>query len=134
MTRRLPFVVGLVLVAAYLFPVYWMVTASFKSDADIRAVPPQLVPLAPTLATWTSRIFGDPRVLHYVLNSAVVATGTMILSVALAAPAAYALARHRIRGRSVILFFCLSSLMFPSIMLATPLFVIFSHVAWRAAV
>jgi multiple sugar transport system permease protein len=125
--RRLSFALGLVLVAGYLFPVYWMVTASFKSDADIRAIPPQLVPLSPTLATWASRIFGDPRVLHYVLNSVIVATGTMILSVALAAPAAYALARHDIRGRSVILFFCLSSLMFPAIMLATPLFVIFSR-------
>jgi len=118
--------VGFGLVAAYLFPVYWMVTAAFKTDADIRAIPPQLVPLNPTVATWTGRIFADPRVGHYVLNSVIVATGTMTLAVVLAAAAAYALAQFRIRGRAVVLFFCLSSLMFPAIMLATPLFVIFS--------
>ena len=126
MTRVRTFI-GLVLIAAYLFPIYWMVTASFKTQADIRAVPPQLVPLHPDLSTWRERIFADPRVLRYVTNSVIVATGTMLVTVLLAAPAAYALARYRLRGRSVVLFFCLSSLMFPAIMLATPLFVIFNR-------
>jgi multiple sugar transport system permease protein len=124
---RVRTLIGLLLVAGYLFPIYWMVTASFKTQADIRAVPPQLVPTAPDLTTWRDRIFSDPRVLHYVTNSFIVATGTMLLTVLLAAPAAYALARFRLRGRGFIMFFCLSSLMFPAIMLATPLFVIFNR-------
>jgi multiple sugar transport system permease protein len=119
-------VVGLIMVSIYLFPVYWMASASFKSQLDIRAVPPQLVPIRPTISTW-QRILGDPRVLHYVGNSVVVAVGTMALTLLLGAPAAYGLARYRIKGRTVIMFFCLSSLMFPAIMLATPLFVIFSR-------
>lgn len=122
-------VVGLVLVSGYLFPIYWMVTASFKTQADIHAVPPQLFPTNPDLSTWQVRIFADPRVLNYVTNSFIVATGTMVLTVVLAAPAAYALARYRLRGGGVIMFFCLSSLMFPAIMLATPLFVIFNQLA-----
>src|SRR5262249_42043417 len=91
---RLRTVIGLLLVAGYLFPIYWMVTASVKTQADIRAVPPQLVPTHPELTTWRERIFSDPRVLHYVTNSFIVATGTMVLTVLLAAPAAYALARY----------------------------------------
>jgi multiple sugar transport system permease protein len=124
---RLRTLIGLVLVAGYLFPIYWMVTASVKTQADIRAVPPQLIPTNPDLTTWRERIFADPRVLSYVTNSFIIATGTMLLTVVLAAPAAYALARYRLRGRGVVLFFCLSSLMFPAIMLATPLFVIFNR-------
>lgn len=120
-------VLGVLFVAVYLFPVYWMVSASFKTQTDIRAVPPQLVPVHPDLSTWTDRIFGDPRVLHYILNSAIVALGTMVLTVVLAAPAAYALASLPLRGKQVLLMLSLSSLMFPAIMLATPLFVIFSR-------
>jgi multiple sugar transport system permease protein len=119
--------VGLVLVAVYLFPIYWMVTASFKRQSDIRAEPPQIVPYHPELETWRHRILGDPHVLRYVLNSFVIATGTMVLTVLLAAPAAYALARLRLRGKSVLMLLSLASLMFPAIMLATPLFVLFTR-------
>jgi multiple sugar transport system permease protein len=125
--RHAAAVLGAVLVAVYLFPVYWMVTASFKTQTDIRAIPPQLVPLRPDLSTWATRIFGDPRVFHYIGNSFVVALGTMALTVVLAVPAAYALASLPLRGKQVLLLLCLSSLMFPAIMIATPLFVIFSR-------
>jgi len=118
---------GALFVGVYLFPVYWMVTASVKTQADIRRIPPQLVPLHPDLSTWAERIFGDPRVLHYIANSFIVALGTMALTVVLAAPAAYALASLPLRGKQVLLMLSLSSLMFPAIMLATPLFVIFSR-------
>jgi multiple sugar transport system permease protein len=118
---------GLIFVAVYLFPVYWMVTASFKTQTDIRAIPPQLIPYRPDLSTWAHRIFGDPRVFHYIGNSFVVALGTMLLTVLLSAPAAYALACLPMRGKQVLLLLSLSSLMFPAIMIATPLFVIFSR-------
>jgi multiple sugar transport system permease protein len=120
-------VLGTMLVVCYLFPVYWMVTASFKTQIDLRAIPPQLFPIHPDLSTWRDRIFGDPRVFHYIGNSFVVALGTMVLTVALAAPAAYALASLPLRGKQVLMLLSLSSLMFPAIMLATPLFVIFSR-------
>jgi multiple sugar transport system permease protein len=119
--------VGAFFVTVYLFPVYWMVTASVKTQADIRAIPPQLFPLSPDLSTWDERIFGDPRVFHYILNSFAVALGTMALTVVLSAPAAYALASLPLRGKRVLMMLSLSSLMFPAIMLATPLFVIFSR-------
>ena len=113
--------------AIYLFPVYWMVTASIKTQTDIRTMPPQLVPYRPDFSTWSERIFGDPRVFHYIGNSFVVALGTMALTVVLSAPAAYALASLPLRGKQVLMMLSLSSLMFPAIMLATPLFVIFSR-------
>jgi len=51
----------------------------------------------------------------------------MLLTVLLSAPAAYALACLPLRGKQVLMMLSLSSLMFPAIMLATPLFVIFSR-------
>jgi len=125
--RRAATVLGALLVGVYLFPVYWMVTASIKTQVDLRAIPPQLVPLRPDFSTWAERIFGDPRVFHYIGNSFVVALGTMTLTVVLSAPAAYGLASLPLRGKQVLMMLSLSSLMFPAIMLATPLFVIFSR-------
>lgn len=118
-------VIGVVLVLVYLFPVYWMVSASFKTPAELASV--RLVPGSLSFDTWTTRIFEDPRVLRYVLNSVIVASGTMVLTLVLGIPAAYALARLPLRGKPVLMLMMLSSLMFPAIMLATPLFVVFSR-------
>jgi multiple sugar transport system permease protein len=130
--RRLPVsfstAVGFLIVAVYLFPIYWMVTGSIKSQDDLFASPPQLIPIHPQFSTWSQEILHKPEVLEYIRNTFVVATGTMVLALVLAAPAAYALANFHMRGKSLIMLFCLSSLMLPAIMLATPLFVIFSRV------
>jgi multiple sugar transport system permease protein len=120
--------VGALLVGAYLFPIYWMVTGSIKSENDLFVSPPQLIPIHPQLSTWSREIFHRPEVARYIENTFVVATGTMVLSLLLAAPAAYALANLPLRGKSVLMLFCLSSLMLPAIMLATPLFVVFSKI------
>jgi len=130
--RRLPVsfstAVGFLIVAVYLFPIYWMVTGSIKSQDDLFASPPQLIPIHPQFSTWSQEILHKPEVLEYIRNTFIVATGTMVLALVLAAPAAYALANFHMRGKSLIMLFCLSSLMLPAIMLATPLFVIFSRV------
>jgi multiple sugar transport system permease protein len=130
--RRLPVgfwtAIGFLLVAVYLFPIYWMVTGSIKNQDDLFASPPQLVPIHPQFSTWSHEIVHKPEVVEYIRNTFVVATGTMVLALLLAAPAAYALATFPMRGKSLIMLFCLSSLMLPAIMLATPLFVIFSRI------
>jgi multiple sugar transport system permease protein len=128
MTRRWSWstAIGGFVVAVYLFPIYWMITGSIKSEGDLFASPPQLLPVHPQFGTWAHEILGKPEVLAYIRNTFVVAAGTMLLTLALAAPAAYALAKLPLRGKSVLMLFCLSSLMLPAIMLATPLFVIFS--------
>ncbi len=101
-------VVGFLLVALYLLPVGVMVTY-------------------PTSEAWSERILGDSQVFRYVLNSFVVASGTCVSTLLLAVPAAYALARLPLRGKPLLMLLMLSSLMFPAIMLATPLFVVFSR-------
>lgn len=128
MTRaRASTAIGAFIVAVYLFPVYWMVTGSIKPESDLFLSPPQLVPLHPQTHTWTSEILDNSQVLRYIGNSFIVASGTMVMTLALAAPAAYALARLPMRGKTVLMLICLSSLMLPAIMLATPLFVIFTR-------
>jgi multiple sugar transport system permease protein len=120
--------VGVLVVAVFLFPVFWMVATSFKTPAGIFATPPQLVPAPFTAAAYRDAVFGDPIVLRAMLSSVVVSLGTMTLTLLLAAPAAYALARLRLPGGAVVLLLLLITQLLPSIVLAGPLFVVFSRI------
>ena len=57
-----------VLVAVYLFPVYWMVATSLKAQREIFAIPPKLVPWPPDLAPYREAVLGNPDVARGVLN------------------------------------------------------------------
>jgi multiple sugar transport system permease protein len=127
MRRRWPMTVaGVLITFVYLLPVYWMLNTSFKKPADIFATPPQLVPLAPTLRSYADATFGNPAIAKGLANSAVIAIGTTLLTIAIAVPAAYGLARLRLRWVSVFLMLFLVVQMVPAVNLALPMFAIFS--------
>lgn len=119
--------VGMVLLGVFLFPVYWMVATSVKPPSEILTYPPRLVPSILDISAYQDQVLRNSVFPRYLLNSAIVGVGTMILSVTLASPAAYALAHFKIRGKFLVLILSLTSLFFPGIMLALPLFVIFSQ-------
>jgi multiple sugar transport system permease protein len=118
---------GTLIVAIYLFPVYWMAATSLKSLRDIFAVPPSLVPLPPVLEPYSQAVINNPLVIKAILNSVVISVGTLVLTLVLAAPAAYALARLRLRFTALALLILLLAQMLPTILIAGPLFVIFSQ-------
>lgn len=114
---------GLIAVILFsLFPFYWMVAASFKTQTDILASPP-LWFFTPTLDNYRE-IFAESKIVGAVLNSLVVATATTALSVALGAPAAFALARYEFRGKSDLWFWFISNRMMSPIVLALPIYVL----------
>ncbi len=119
---------GALIVAFYLFPVYWMVATSLKSGGDIFAAPPDLVPAPPVLGSYVDVVINNPAVHRAILNSAIISTGAMALTLLLAAPAAYALARLRLRFTALVVLLLLITQLLPTINLAVPLFVIFSSV------
>jgi ABC-type glycerol-3-phosphate transport system permease component len=89
------------IVVAYLFPVYWMVATSLKSSSAVFETPPQLIPWPPNFSSYYVAVLNNPLALRSILNSAIVGTGTMIFTLLLAAPAAYALARLSLRGATL---------------------------------
>jgi multiple sugar transport system permease protein len=116
---------ALFITAIMMFPVYWIFVTSLKSDAELARTVPTFFPLRPNWQTYVTYVFQDKDIPHYLWNSLQIGLGTMLLSLVLGVPMAYALARLRIRGKRPILFFLLVMQMFPSIMLATPLFIFF---------
>ncbi|HYH31884.1 MAG TPA: carbohydrate ABC transporter permease [Pseudonocardia sp.] len=121
-------VVGVVVTAVYLLPVYWMLNTSFKAQADIFERPPTLVPVPPTLAAYQAAVFDDPDIARGLANTAIIATGTTVLTLVVAVPAAFALARLRLRFVTPALLLFLAVQMIPAVNLALPMFVLFGRV------
>jgi multiple sugar transport system permease protein len=114
--------IGLLLTAIMLFPVYWMVNVSFTRDQDMRRTPPDLIPVHGTLAGYRTVL--DEQ-LPYLGTSLVVALGTVVLTVALSAPAGFALAKLRPRGGGILGFVLLAAQMIPGIIMAMGFYAIY---------
>jgi ABC-type glycerol-3-phosphate transport system permease component len=113
------------LVAVVLFPFYWMVVSSFKTDQELFELTPTLVPRTPSLGFYERLMVGTPFV-RYFLNSTIVALTTTAIVIVVATLAAYSLARFQFRGREPFALSMLVGQMFPSVLLAIPLFVMLS--------
>jgi multiple sugar transport system permease protein len=125
--RRLLSPFGVVLTCVYLFPIYWMVITAFKRPADMFAIPPDIVPAPPTLQGFNHAVIGNEAVFQGIVNSLVIASGSLVITLALGAPAAYGLARLRLRFTGLIILVMLAAQMLPTINLALPMFAIFSR-------
>jgi ABC-type glycerol-3-phosphate transport system permease component len=106
-----------------LFPVYWVVITSLKPRSEIYTRTPDLWPSDPQWHQYRD-VLGAGHVGRALLNSAIVATGTMVICLLVASMAAYALARYRFRFRTLLLVLVLMTQMFPLVVLVIPLFVI----------
>ncbi|QNP75183.1 carbohydrate ABC transporter permease [Streptomyces roseirectus] len=114
--------IGVLLTGIMLFPVYWMVNVSFTRDQDMRKSPPDLFPTHGTLAGYRT-VLDDQ--LPYLGTSLVIGLGTVVLTVALSAPAGYALAKLRPRGGGVLSFVLLAAQMIPGIIMAMGFYAIY---------
>ncbi len=119
---------GLILTAIFLivivFPFYWLIITSVKDPADISLMPTELWPSRFSGAFYEN-VFVEHHLMTYVINSVIVATGTMIVTIVVAFPAAYAFSRIRFKFKKMIKNFILVANMFPLIAIVTPMFVIF---------
>jgi multiple sugar transport system permease protein len=104
----------------FVFPVLYLLMTSLKSRLDIYVMPPKFI-FVPTVDAWIAAFTKKP-LFHLFVNSAVIASGTTIISLIFGTLAAYALARFKIKGSQDISFFILSIRMFPPIAAAIPIF------------
>jgi ABC-type glycerol-3-phosphate transport system permease component len=112
----------LVLLAAMLFPIYWMAVAAVTPETRLFASP-SLVPEFVSLDHYRA-LFDERDFLIPIRNSLIVAGATTLLAIPVAVLCAYALARLRMRGASVLLAFILAVSMFPQISIVPPLYLI----------
>ncbi|PYF99295.1 multiple sugar transport system permease protein [Georgenia satyanarayanai] len=114
--------IGLVLTAIMLFPVYWMFNVSLTRTSNMRANPPHWYPKEPTLDGYTS-VLRDQ--LPNLGTSLLIGLGTVALTLVVAAPAGYALSKLHVRGRGGLNFLLLVAQMIPSVVMAMGFYAIY---------
>jgi len=118
--------VAVVLAFFALVPMLSVLSASFKTKAEIYEVPGTLVPAHPTLENF-SYVLGRGNFPAWLTNSVVVAAASVLVGTLLGVMAGYALSRFAFRGRTVVVIGLLATQMFPSVLLIIPLFKIVSR-------
>ncbi len=114
--------VGLGLTGAMLFPVYWMINVSFTDGRSMRKTPPDWFPIHGTLDGYRAVL---DQQLPYLGTSVVVGLGTVALTLALSAPAGYALAKLRPLGGGMLGFVLLIAQMIPAVIMAMGFYAIY---------
>ncbi len=117
--------VGLVLTGVMLFPVYWMINVSFTRATDMRKSPPYWFPVHGTLEGYRAVLEQQGP---YLGTSLLVGLGTVALTLVVAAPAGYALAKLRPPGGGVLSFVLLVAQMIPGVIMAMGFYAIYSSV------
>lgn len=114
------FIIGLgVLWSA--FPIYMVVSSSFKTHIDIFAVPSKFL-FTPTLDNYR-QLFSDwPEFLDGLLNSLIITTGATLLTAIVSLLAGYAYSRYQSRMLTASAFFMILVRMLPPLVVTIPLF------------
>lgn len=118
---------AIVITGAFLFPIYWMITTSIKPIQDVFSTPPMIIPETIKWDAYIDNLINDQTIIPYIRNSFIVAIGTSIFTLFLALPAAYAMARFRLKWANGFLLILLVTQMIPGIMMAMPLYIMFSN-------
>lgn len=113
-------VVVLILLALFfLFPLYWIVTGSFKGVIEINAKQPIWFPMSPTLENY-AKLFDNPA-FQWLFNIIFISAAAMVLTCITAALAGYALGKKRFVGRGVLFTIIICAMALPKQVIVIPL-------------
>jgi multiple sugar transport system permease protein len=118
-----------VIAITMIFPFFWMVSSSLKTEVDVFRVPPKLFPIPPIWANY-EYVFKVVKFGLYTWNSiklGVLWTVGVVLS---SAWAAYGFARVRFWGRQTLFIITIAALMIPGQVTMIPTFLIMNRLGW----
>lgn len=131
-------------VLLHLFLFWWMIVSSLKPTTEIFANPFSLWPKQPSFASYkllfssiaasglnlTQDVFRYPMSV-YLVNSVLIAVGTVLLQIPITAAVAYAISKlHAPRWSRLLFLFCIGTLMIPGEISIVPRFLLLSHFPW----
>lgn len=112
----------LVILLVIAFPFLWLIISSFKHEKDIISFPPRIFADSYSLDNYI-KVWTTIPLLDYIKNTVIFAGGTVITSVFFDSLAGYAFARMRFKGKSVLFYFVLLTMMIPFQVFMIPLFI-----------
>ena len=115
--------------SSFLFPFFWMISNAVRSNGEVLAVPPRLLPSewqpGNFIVAWFHLPFG-----RFFLNSTLVAGSITLITLVISCLAGYAFARMRFAGRDSLFIVYVATLMVPQSVLVIPLFLMMSRLGW----
>ena len=114
----------LVVLGVAVFPLYWMFVTALSSNSDLFADQPRLTPDVGQFGVFVDAL-AEGKAAGWLLNSLVIAVGTMVVSVGLGIPLGYALSRFSFRGKVILTVVLLFTQMLPEALMVVPLFALF---------
>ena len=112
-------VILILLVIFFLFPLYWIVTGSFKDVIEINSRVPIWFPQTPTVDNY-ARLFENPAFL-WLFNIVFISAMAMLLTCITAALAGYALGKKRFYGRAILFTIIICAMALPKQVIVIPL-------------
>jgi ABC-type glycerol-3-phosphate transport system permease component len=106
-----------------IFPFFWMISTSLKPDSEILRIPPTLLPIQWNRGFY-QELLQDAVFLRYFLNSLIVATTGTVISTFNSLIAGFVFAKFRFRGRNILFFLILVTIMVPFQCYMIPLYVL----------
>lgn len=110
-----------------LFPLFWIIINSIKTETEMFQLPISILPAKPTLESYVT-LFKERDILKAALNSLIIALGGLTIGMTLGVCAAYGLAMYRMRGTRVFLFLFLVTQMLPASLILTPLYLAYNKI------
>lgn len=127
--KNILFCIAFILIfCVLLFPLYWIVVTSLKTETEIFQIPPTLWPEVLNLKSYAAQVeTGDFNMFQSFGNSFLISVGATLVAVVLAVPASYGIARYHFRGKKLMLLGFLVTQMLPVAVLLTPMFIMFRN-------
>ena len=129
-------ILAILVTLAFLLPILWMVTSSFKLPKDILVMPPKWI-FHPTLDNYRAVLLGERNIAgatfpevknfpRYIVNSIFISLSSTFVSLVVGTPAAYTLSRFNFRGKKQMAFYILGARMAPPLAVLIPYYILFS--------
>ncbi|MDQ0297987.1 multiple sugar transport system permease protein [Salibacterium salarium] len=118
-------ILGIFIVFVFLFPFFWMIVTSFKTQSEIFQIPPTFLPV-----DWQFESYQEimqNNIVQNFFNSLLISSLTTLVVLLLSVPSAYGLARFSIRGKELFILLFLVTQMLPATVILTPLFILFNQ-------
>ena len=125
-TRTVVLLLGVI---PLLFPLWWLVSASFMGLGEIYEYPPSLLPDSLDLEN-SKQVFALQPFGRQLFNSFYIASINVVGTLIFASLAGYAFARLKFPGRNILFVLMLTALLMPLEVMAVPLFAVFKHLGW----
>lgn len=112
-----------------LFPIYWLLSGSFKYSSDIVKIPPDWIPSRVTMMNYV-HVFEKNPAWRWMFNSVAITAITVVVLVLVSSAAGYGLSKMDFAGKRLLFAFVIAALLIPKEIYIIPLYKLMVRLGW----